>query len=289
MGLWAGVGRGDILWFNSSNAPLTYATGGTNVLFGSTNAWQGCYVQLIYAGTDGIANPAVAGQSGVSGDDVVVSTTWVGKGTRPSGFANGGTFTDDVLEEYYVRVWSSPADDFDDGIVPGNLTNYYGDSIIFTNTFSVFPVDFQFGGASGLSTTSSPGIFDSDGDGLPDWWELVHFGTATGGVASGDADGDGHDNRSEFVGLTSPTNAASLLEVSSLSVSSLSATSMRSVVTWPSVVGKRYTLYGSTNLLAGYQALGPERIALSTSMGATNLFTAGTNGWPVIHYLIQVR
>jgi hypothetical protein len=57
---------------------------------------------------------------------------------------------------------------------------------------------------------SDPGslFIDSDGDSLPDSWELSHFGNLTN-TATGDFDGDGVSNLQEFLDGTNPTNAAS--------------------------------------------------------------------------------
>lgn len=57
---------------------------------------------------------------------------------------------------------------------------------------------------------------DSDGDGLPDWWELFYFNWITSATPDGDPDADGFDNRSEFTADTDPGNASSLLRVASL-------------------------------------------------------------------------
>ena len=60
----------------------------------------------------------------------------------------------------------------------------------------------------------SPSAFnDADGDGMSDEYELLHFGSTTGGLASVDSDLDGMNNLSEFIAMTIPTNALSLLEV----------------------------------------------------------------------------
>lgn len=60
--------------------------------------------------------------------------------------------------------------------------------------------DLEGGGTSGG---------DSDGDGLPDDWEIMHFGNITSNDGSGDADGDGLNNRLEFLVRTNPVLADS--------------------------------------------------------------------------------
>jgi hypothetical protein len=39
---------------------------------------------------------------------------------------------------------------------------------------------------------------DTDGDGLPDWWEVLYFSSPTAAVPIADPDGDGWDNAKEF-------------------------------------------------------------------------------------------
>jgi hypothetical protein len=58
-------------------------------------------------------------------------------------------------------------------------------------------------------TVVSGGPFvDADGNGLPDAWEVHHFG-ASGIDEDGHGDADSMDNRSEYVAGTDPTNALS--------------------------------------------------------------------------------
>src|SRR5690348_10959538 len=52
---------------------------------------------------------------------------------------------------------------------------------------------------------------DSDGDGLPDSWEIANFGSLTNQNAVTDFDGDGNSNLTEFRDGTSPTNKNALL------------------------------------------------------------------------------
>jgi beta-glucanase (GH16 family) len=96
---------------------------------------------------------------------------------------------------------------------------------------------------------------DSDTDGLPDFWEVEHFGSRQGGDAVTDTDQDGQPNQDEFVTDTVPTNEASFFEVSGGGVSGVD------VITWlasPSSTGRLYDVYWRTNLLdpAGWQPCG---------------------------------
>jgi hypothetical protein len=62
--------------------------------------------------------------------------------------------------------------------------------------------------SAAASPTASPfggGNPDSDGDGLPDAWELEHFGSLAQ-TASGDPDGDGFTNEQEYLAGTDPLN-----------------------------------------------------------------------------------
>src|ERR1035437_3911018 len=61
-------------------------------------------------------------------------------------------------------------------------------------------------GSNPTNPNSVPG--DTDGDNLPDAWEMFAFGTLTN-WAYGDADGDSYNNLSEMISATSPRNATS--------------------------------------------------------------------------------
>jgi len=81
----------------------------------------------------------------------------------------------------------------------------------------VLIVSYAFGGDYGRmgaifllkGASPAPQVFaDADGDGLPDEWEMLHFG-GLDQPGGGDADGDGSDNRAEFAGGSDPFSADS--------------------------------------------------------------------------------
>lgn len=92
-------------------------------------------------------------------------------------------------------------------------------------------------------------IVDTDGDGLPDDWELAYFGNATStNNATGDFDGDGLDNWGEYRAGCSPIDPASCFRFVYVKPSSGSGFEIH----WSSVAGKRYTIERSGSLLSGF-------------------------------------
>ncbi len=61
-------------------------------------------------------------------------------------------------------------------------------------------------------SNSAPVAADSDGDGLPDAWEIAHFGNLSRD-GSGDFDGDGFTDLQEFLAGTDPANASDFLKI----------------------------------------------------------------------------
>jgi len=93
----------------------------------------------------------------------------------------------------------------------------------------------------------TPAGFDADANGLPDAWETLHFG-ATGANASADADGDGTTNLMEYLANTDPRSAASVFSPSSR------AEAGDLILTVPTVVGRNYRVWGTTNLQGPWTA-----------------------------------
>jgi hypothetical protein len=83
---------------------------------------------------------------------------------------------------------------------------------------------------------------DSDGDGMPDYYEEAFFGSTINGRPHADPDGDGESNLQELAGGTDPTRHDSFLVIYDLS-----KTPGR-VVTVKSGLGRTYALYGREDL-----------------------------------------
>ena len=77
--------------------------------------------------------------------------------------------------------------------------------IVITNAAFVSP------GANTTFTVTT--IADTDGDGMPDSFELANGGSATGLNPAGDADGDGMSNLAEYLAGTDPSNPNSYLRI----------------------------------------------------------------------------
>jgi hypothetical protein len=112
---------------------------------------------------------------------------------------------------------------------------------------------------------------DSDGDGLPDTWEVEHGlnpNSASGeDGAEGDPDHDKFSNLQEYLAGTDPRDASSRLRIVSLANGG-------PIVTWSSVPGKVYQVFAAADATAAFAAL-------SGSITATGTTTRFTNNAPI--------
>ena len=83
---------------------------------------------------------------------------------------------------------------------------------------------------------------DTDGDGMPDYFEEAFFGGPTNGLPHVDSDGDGDTNLQELAGATDPTRSDSFLVIYDY------ANSPGLVVTVDSALGRAYSLHGREDL-----------------------------------------
>lgn len=122
-----------------------------------------------------------------------------------------------------------------------------------------------------LTVGASFGETDTDADAMADAWELVWFNNLTNAAAGDfnsdtisnlkhfqdgtdptdpDTDGDGMGNTDEILAGTQPTNALSVLKVSSLQHQAPFP-----VVSWQSATGKHYRIQRATNLVSGFSSI----------------------------------
>lgn len=177
--------------------------------------------------------------------------------------AVGTVSTPDLVQAYQFLDGTSMATPHVVGAVAFAAMNFPGDSVAqriqrilaHVHRVPVLVGKVVTGGRLDLLRT-----VDSDANGLPDWWELDHFGHI-GVDPNVDADGDGQSNYGEFVAGTDPSNRAS-----SLHVATTTAAGGDFQVTWSSVPGKTYTVQYTQDLTTPWLTLQPN---VPASAGAT--------------------
>jgi hypothetical protein len=88
---------------------------------------------------------------------------------------------------------------------------------------------------------------DDDGDLLPDYWELFHFGELTV-AGTNDSDSDGLSNYGEFTAGTDPNDTGDVLQLVSFSTT---PASNGVVLRWQSAADRRYAVTMRPNLATG--------------------------------------
>lgn len=96
------------------------------------------------------------------------------------------------------------------GITINNATTYLyaqGESFKF-KALGLYKIMLTVRNTSGNSSTAFTAVYsivDLDGDDLPDWWEVKHFGAIPEQSGSDDYDNDGYSNLQEYASGTDPT------------------------------------------------------------------------------------
>lgn len=102
--------------------------------------------------------------------------------------------------------------------------------------------------ARSFTTLLSPGT-DSDGDGMPDWWEIRFFGGATNGGSTANADGDPLSNYEEYLAGTLPSDSNSFLRI--VGVTSIGGSNQLIWIGGTNGVGTPYRILSRTDLSSG--------------------------------------
>jgi Matrixin/Carboxypeptidase regulatory-like domain len=128
---------------------------------------------------------------------------------------------------------------------------------------------------------TAPEAHDASAQALYAWWQQ-YFPPWAGSAAGpdGDADGDRSSNLDEKAAGTDPTDADSVLKVDRVTM-----TESGSTVTWESVAGKSYQLFGRDDLLGSSWAPVGSPVP-ATGATAQELDPAGTNNFRF--YRVQV-
>jgi hypothetical protein len=115
-------------------------------------------------------------------------------------------------------------------------------------------------------------IVDSDGDGMPDWWEdLYGLNKNSSADASLDLDGDGASNLNEFLAGTQPNNSNSVFKIVSIKPETNNVR-----VTWTTVGGKSYVVQTNASLPGTFADSSPVIPVPGTGESTTNFLHAGS-------------
>jgi len=161
-----------------------------------------------------------------------------------------------------------------------------GDSLqrLVSDRYGNDPSNWQAASPTPGQDNAGDPLQDADGDGMPDQWEMDHFGgtEVPNGGAEEDWDHDGSSNLDEYLAGTDPTDAASALAISSILTSSDSTIT----ITWRSVGGKYYAILRTTDLTSGFDQIEAANIPATPP---ENFYTIENGQTESVYYQIAVE
>jgi len=231
--------------------PWQVLAASSNVNADSAYAWAPNAGWLNWRGD--VVNGVEVGQFICSGSIYSANLGWISVGNGVP--ANG------------IQYQNNSASDFGVNVNPdGRLRGLgYGGNVGWINfeTLGDPKVDLGSGKLSGFAYSANAGWInlgnnsfsvavdsiasgaDTDGDGIPDAWELMYAGNLTTLSASGDADGDGATDLEEYLADTNPLDPTDSLEILTIA---LSPNQSQATVAWKSKPTRQYQLQSRSDL-----------------------------------------
>jgi len=168
-----------------------------------------------------------------------------------------------------------------------NTTNVTTNSVVHTYAAGTYDVMLIATGPAGVSTNTKPAYITA-------WtpfqaWQIQYFGSTTNpaAAASADPDGDGQNNLAEFTAGTDPTNSASALRITSITIQGTNI-----VVSWSTGVGKTNALQVTSGAPGGGYATNnfADLVVITNTVGTvTNgVDVGGATSSPARYYRIRL-
>lgn len=123
--------------------------------------------------------------------------------------------------------------------------------------------------------------YDTDGDGIPDGWEIARFGRLDAASGSSDRDGDGTTDRVEWLMDLDPSSGASGWR---MALEPVAAPGGGIAVSWPARAGLRFRVERATDLAAADWM----EVASVTALGASATWTDAAPPTPRAFYRVVV-
>ena len=146
---------------------------------------------------------------------------------------NAPLFVDGANGDYHLQA-TSPCIDAGDNARVSCAFDLDGLPRIVGGTVDMGAYEYQVGA----------GAQDSDGDGMPDFWESLYFGNPTNAPAGGNPDSDPFSNLDEYIADTDPTDSNDWLRIVAIS------NGLPETVYFDSSGNRLYTLMGCADLVS---------------------------------------
>ena len=228
---------GGVYAYTESSTPLI-----ESCTFAANTASEGGGVYLLNSAT--LRNSIVWGNTASSGSNIVLSGYGqtiqnTDSGPTQSGSGNLGSNPRFLATDDFRLATNSPCID-----------------IATNQTWMSAATDLD-GRPRVIHTRADIGAFeailpawDSDADGLPDWWEWDNSQTLEGMTPSGRSDSDRFSDYEEYLAGTDPCNGASFLGIEAAVKGTVQTNTF--VLRWSSATGRTYRITCATNMVTNF-------------------------------------